>query len=825
MLWFIYSDYTKTWQLIYNGEHLSYTLDSTAALQFHKKHAASYRTFRIENLYGKVYEFQFPVLSTSTTSSATLTPEQLQSLWYKDITSKRYKNILRLSNLGMVTDYTLGAWKAVCLTYRIWYSETEDFYTLTTAVPTAQSSSYSSLDSATDKPQDAMTQVSWENLERQMSMSYDAESTELPSVGDYINLKEWLMNFQRPDPLEYRASKTAEKQEFKIWEDYYITLPENSKAKNNKWYRKVKIPDNYTAALRYQLFKGALSEWNADPKHRLHQRNTLLQAWQADAKLRMGRKTVIIVPRRWGKTSFLAMEIMGELLNHNYRSATRPRSVLFITKDSDAIIQVMDYINALVKEFDWLKRMMYYEKGSDTLMLRTIDPVTGKRTILSQCKFFSALGRAPAVGQSADAVFFDEAMYIPAGVKDNIMKIVTNEGARLLVVSTFYDEGGGRPLYYRPIELCNKFEQESSQILDPFVHLQELYYKHRFEKNDMTYTLPDECVGLRYTVDDVEVIVDKEGSKAELEDNPEAYMRQLYCRYLEKETVFNYKPALINSVFIPMGQDPQYPAPHYILGEGDVARRYTPDWKRIVTAYDPALSSDMSAWMDSAYDEKRNKIIIFKELQLNLTNKGSFIPQAKLIKEHLDEYLSNFKVPILKSLDSTHPAVVDAMTWQGLNFQYAYRWIWGDAIAATKDAHKPNTWKVPKRLMVEAAQTLFDNNMVEIWGNQCPTLVDQLPKFLEYKNFSNGKSKWMADTSSKTNHDDFVATMLMCLWTRWNHLWLNRNKFQTPDDDPSSSSTPSLQSNIAPAGTIPNPFLTQPTPKTTYTNIDIGFIY
>lgn len=62
-----------------------------------------------------------------------------------------------------------------------------------------------------------MTQVSWENLERQMSMSYDAaDTTSIPSVGDYINLKEWLMNFQRPDPLEYRASKTAEKQEFKI---------------------------------------------------------------------------------------------------------------------------------------------------------------------------------------------------------------------------------------------------------------------------------------------------------------------------------------------------------------------------------------------------------------------------------------------------------------------------------------------------------------------------------------------------------------------------------------------------------------------------------
>ena len=61
-----------------------------------------------------------------------------------------------------------------------------------------------------------MTQVSRENLERQMSMSYDTPTSEMPSVGDYINLKEWLMNFQRPDPLEYRASKTAEKQEFKI---------------------------------------------------------------------------------------------------------------------------------------------------------------------------------------------------------------------------------------------------------------------------------------------------------------------------------------------------------------------------------------------------------------------------------------------------------------------------------------------------------------------------------------------------------------------------------------------------------------------------------
>lgn len=112
------------------------------------------------------------------------------------------------------------------------------------------------------------------------------------------------MNVHRPEPLTFYSRKGADPQHFKVGQDYTFSLPaplsqiNNANANTHTATTTVTVPDNYTAALRYQLFNRALSQWNADPKNRLHQRNTLLQSWQTDAKLRMARKTVILVPRR-----------------------------------------------------------------------------------------------------------------------------------------------------------------------------------------------------------------------------------------------------------------------------------------------------------------------------------------------------------------------------------------------------------------------------------------------------------------------------------------------------------------------------------------------
>lgn len=143
--------------------------------------------------------------------------------------------------------------------------------------------------------------------------------------------------------------------------------------------------------------------------------------------------------------------------------------------------------------------------------------------------------------------------------------------------------------------------------------------------------------------------------------------------------------------------------------------------------------------------------------------------------------------------------------------------------------------------MVEATQLLFDNNMIEIWEEQCPKLIEQLGTYEEYKTLQ-GRSKWEASLSSSKNKDDFVSTLLMVCWTWWNHLGLSRNKLVSNDIQEPTSSNPSqdpafpfhsqnpyanIPQSQLPPRMIQNPMLDKPrkSPEYTYDNVDIGFIY
>lgn len=111
---------------------------------------------------------------------------------------------------------------------------------------------------------------------------------------------------------------------------------------------------------------------------------------------------------------------------------------------------------------------------------------------------------------------------------------------------------------------------------------------------------------------------------------------------------------------------------------------------------------------------------------------------------------------------------------------------------------------------------LFDNNMVEIWSNQCPTLTQQLSTFQQYTNRETGTTKYDATSG---NNDDFVSTLMMVCWTRWNHLGLSRNKFEAPADDNDPSRT-HLDNTPLPIGALPQPsYLAKPEAR--YENIDI----
>lgn len=733
MLWYLTRDYSK-W-LVYDGTNLNDVLDGPSSLKFKKENTA-FSDFTIPNLYGRPYHFKFPDYGLDREAV------EDEHNGRKNITLDRYDRVLELSNLGYISDYTLWAHKALCENFDIYVrtAGNEELYQL---IPKISFEDANTDDLESDDPDIVEQAIERANLIKHRSAGYD---------GEMIMMKEAIMDYHQPEPMDYRPTKTSQSKIFKVGEDYDFNL--------DKYNITVHIKDNYTAAIRYQMLNKTLEEWNANPKYKFNQRTNLLQRWQTDALKRMGRRTVILAPRRSWKTVLLALEILKEMLSYNYKKATRPRSVIFISKDFDAVQQVMDYVTSLINEFDWLKGMFNYDSTNHIFSLVTYDDQRKKVTI-AQCKFYSALWKLPAVGDAADAVFFDEALTIPTGVMNRIMPIVTHEGARLLVVSTFYDssdEDWGR-IYDRPVKLCNEFEKESSKIIDIDQHIITLW-----REKERTGLIPDECAGLRYTIDDVEVIVNKDLVKNELANEPDRYMRELYCRASESASVLNYKPYVAQVRF-----DPN-PYPHYVTWIGDDQQIIKPQFKRIVAAYDPAQTSDISAFLACGYEEKRNKIIVLKERWLNFKDKSSYIPQAKLIKDALEE-LKRFNCPILKVADSNHPGVIDAMWGQRVFFQYLYmRWGWD----AVRKWARPSETRVPKHLMVEAAQMLFDNGMVEIWDNDCKMLIEQLSNFVEFKNeyTQRSKFKWA------TGHDDFVDTLLYCLWTFWEHLGLSHNKFE-----------------------------------------------
>ena len=733
MLWYLTRDYNKG--LVYDGTNLNDVLDGQDALKF-KRENPDFKTFTIPNLYGKPYHFKFPAYK--------LTRDDVTSpnSGWKDITYSWYEKVIELSNLWYINDYTLWAHKALT-----------DYFDIFVKVQTWGEELYTLIIKEHVQIQEELESDDPDIVSSAIKKANDLRHRQNGVEGEMILLKESIMGYEQADPIIFKPKKNSPEKVIKIWQNYHFEFPQYNNFEAD-------VLNNYTAALRYQMLNRALEEWNSNPRYKLNQRSNLLQRWQMDALKRMARRTVILASRRSWKTIIVALEILKEMLAHNYKQATRPRSVIFISKDFDAVGQVMDYITSLINEFDWMKSMFNYNSTDHIFSFDTLDENWKKKTI-SQCKFYSALWKMPAVGDAADAVFFDEAMLYPKSVFDKIYPIVMNEWARMLIVSTFYSPSDDWDrIYERPIKLCNEYEKESSKIIDIDKHIITL----RKEK-ERTGIIPDECAGLRYTIDDVEVIINKEQVKQSLKDDPDRYMRELYCRSTEANSVLNYKPYIAQ---VRYNADPY---PHYETGpiwpESQIIK---PKFKRIVTAYDPAQTSDISAFLACWYDEKRNKVIVIKEWWLNFKDKSSFIPQAASIKEALKD-LDMFNCPILKTMDSTHSAVVDVMWSQRIFFQYLYFWVGGDNV---RKWARPSEERVPKRLMVEAAQTMFDNWLVEIWDSDCKQLIEQLSNFVEFKNEYTQKSKfkWI------TWHDDFVDCLLMCLWTFWSHLGLSHNKFQ-----------------------------------------------
>lgn len=402
---------------------------------------------------------------------------------------------------------------------------------------------------------------------------------------------------------------------------------------------------------------------------------------------------------------------------------------------------VVEYIQELLMGLWWLKNFFHFASKEQVLYFR--DPRT--KDVYGMIKFLTGEGRSPWVGAFGDYLYVDEAMYLHEEIFKKLEPIVTHEWAGLTVMSTFYQSGeGGDKIYDRPVKLCNLYEKESAKILDIDNHILRQYDNF---VNKGVY--PEKTVaGLRFTIDDVDVILDKEGIKSSYEQDPDRYLKELYCRASQKDTVFNYKPSVVNTIHDPAKHTYQI---WDVNGNLTTVQEY---WDLMVIGYDPARTSDMSAVVVTGYSKSRGVISVIREQQLNFADKSSFLPQAEKLLE-IYQWAKTKSSQVVLAMDWSHPGVVDVLLSKNVPIFRSYKWCGWEKVTKGKTAFEFN---VPKHLMIEATKFLLDNKKVEIWDT-VPILLNQLETFVEIKNFYQNKSKYQG----KDNHDDFVAAfMVVC---------------------------------------------------------------
>ena len=479
--------------------------------------------------------------------------------------------------------------------------------------------------------------------------------------------------------------------------------------------------NNFSRWIRDALFSNVLEDWNANPQHYNHRRTTLLQARQIDLIKRMWRWTVFICPRQMWKSMFLALMVILELLSYNYYQSSKARQIIYLSYSVNAFEFVSWYIQKLMANIPRL---------NDSIVCRdnTIRYVDNNKKTISECRFFTSLWRAPATWYSGDTIIIDEAMLISEKIRRWIEPIARWNGSKVLIATAYYPEiYQDKMTYDRPIKLCLEREKESREILDIDNHiLSEYDARCNGEPFKITHA------GLRYTVDDSEVTIDKEWWKASLEENQEEYMKQLYSVAPEKHQLFTYRDKMIN-----------------------VHQSW---YDSIVIAYDPAKTKDISAVLVTWLSKFRWAIEYCDEYQLNKTDKSSYFPQAEQLKNIIKKRQArarNGKLYLV--MDNSHDWVMDAMESTWLRFFKSYRWTWW---TEPRQWSRDNQINLPKYLMVEASLFLFDNWVIKIFES-CKQLQQQLDHYFQFENKYTKQNKYQWEWE----HDDFVSAMLMANYT------------------------------------------------------------
>ena len=154
--------------------------------------------------------------------------------------------------------------------------------------------------------------------------------------------------------------------------------------------------------------------------------------------------------------------------------------------------------------------------------------------------FISAKSYEAGIGEYADLILIDEAARIKEAVYSAILPIVTNEGSRLIAVSTL-DRKTKKNWFYKELIKSERIDLTRQDIdeyirdtrkqngLDKIKSQDELLKRPLYDIK-FNGMVARQQVGLRFTIDDIEYIseLQKILAKEKLKEYPSRYLAELY---------------------------------------------------------------------------------------------------------------------------------------------------------------------------------------------------------------------------------------------------------------------------------------------------------
>jgi len=522
--------------------------------------------------------------------------------------------------------------------------------------------------------------------------------------------KEWLDWY-----YSFNKYKITKDKEVSIWQDYNIKF---------RWEDLWTIKWTYTPALRRAMFNDK-TDFNTD--------NRTLEKFQYTITKKLGWMNFISAPRRSWKTWYLAFVAWREIVRMatSKQERNRPIRVLYIWLSDAKNKAARDYILNMSKKYR-ASGMFKWRWEEQRLIFTdyTWDP-------LWVVDFISAKSYEAWVWEYADLILIDEAARIKEDIYSAILPIVTNEWARLICVSTlvwntkknwFYRElvKAERDEFLRwdiNTWIIDKRKQLWLNTKDPTTLTLDELYAFKFNILEDRFK-----VGMRFTIDDIEHISDKqkELAKQELAQYPDRYLAELYSVFSNESKVFQYETC---------------------LREPDKIVNIT--FEYMVFAYDPAIKWDIWAVIVMWYNRTTSRLYVIAEREMP---KDTYNKHPEVLQDIKSEFVHMVED---KNMNKMY-VVADITGNYWLLSLFEVKWYYIDCKVHYTSWERPHQdkdwiWKAPKEHLVQTLKDVIDSSAIII-NSECTKLINEMNYF---QMITNDKT-WNTKYEAVEWHDDYV---------------------------------------------------------------------